>query len=384
MTRGTANRTGVLATLLLAQVSLAYCPSYTLSSSSNTSSCGLEASPGTNPTTAEWKAIFARVSQGPSAWGTDGPAVGSIGQGCGKPMPSTSTAAHFPCELLEALTWQESGWKQFCVPDRPADQVGGASRTLISFDCGYGVGQVTSGMHTGESPNFDRARVTSEPAYNLATGTLILAEKWRATSCVGDNQPDVIEDWYLATWAYNGLAAVNNPNNPNYSSTRGVWNPVVSGSAPYQELIFGWAEFPPSTAHWAPLALAYPRLTDIGSSNNPSALPEPSCASPTSCAQTRAVHRSACAPSGADAGQGGGGGGSGGGSGSTGGGRGAGGGSAGAGGGGLPSGDGGLDAADGGTSGLHAQGGCGCRSGSLPWPALLALGGLLGRRRRAE
>ena len=38
-------------------------------------------------------------------------------------------------------------WKQFCVPELPADQVGGPSRTIISFDCGYGIGQVTSGMH---------------------------------------------------------------------------------------------------------------------------------------------------------------------------------------------------------------------------------------------
>ena len=93
---------------------------------------------------------------------------------------------------------QESGWRQFCVPDTPADQVGGASRTIISFDCGYGVGQVTSGMHKGETPAFDRARVANDATYNLATGTLILADKWRATNCVGDNQPRTVEDWYVA------------------------------------------------------------------------------------------------------------------------------------------------------------------------------------------
>ena len=120
---------------------------------------------------------------------------------------------------------QESGWRQFCVPDTPADQVGGAARTIISFDCGYGVGQVTSGMHKGETPAFDRARVAGDATYNLATGTLILADKWRATNCVGDNQPRTVEDWYVATWAYNGLAFVNNPNNPNYSATRGVCDP---------------------------------------------------------------------------------------------------------------------------------------------------------------
>ena len=36
-------------------------------------------------------------------------------------------------------------------------------------------------MHIGETPGFDRYRVASEPTYNLATGTQILAGKWRAT-----------------------------------------------------------------------------------------------------------------------------------------------------------------------------------------------------------
>ena len=121
---------------------------------------------------------------------------------------------------------------QFCVPSTPSDEVGGASRTLISFDCGYGIGQVTSGMHTGENPGFDRAHVASDPTYNLATGTRILAVKWVATNCVGDNQPTVIEHWYAATWAYNGLAYVNNPSNPNYdSNTRRVGSRERRGRA---------------------------------------------------------------------------------------------------------------------------------------------------------
>ena len=45
---------------------------------------------------------------------------------------------------------------------RHADATGRrSSRTIISFDCGYGIGQVTSGMHAGETPAFDRARVAA-------------------------------------------------------------------------------------------------------------------------------------------------------------------------------------------------------------------------------
>jgi MYXO-CTERM domain-containing protein len=178
------------------------------------------------------------------------------------------------------------------VPDLPADQVGGSSRTIISFDCGYGVAQVTSGMHKGESPGFDRDRVAKEPIYNLATGTQILALIWAQAKCVGDNQPAIIEDWYTATWAYNGYAYVNNPNNPNYDANRGVWDPAIGGGAPYQERIFGFIEH--TGGQWTPTELAYPNLGDIGDTNKPGTLPEPSCASPTDCTSTREVHRTAC------------------------------------------------------------------------------------------
>ena len=242
---------------LAPSAALAYCPCYTLSSTANTNNCGVEAAAGTNPTVDAWQPIFTLVSGGPQAWGTSGPAVADIGQGCGKPEATHAVAAVFPCELLRAIAMQESSWQQFCVPDTPADQAHPPARTIIAFDCGYGVGQVTSGMHKGETPAFDRARVASDATYNLATGTLILADKWRATHCVGDNQPRVVEDWYVATWAYNGLAFVNNPNNPNYSSTRGVCDPNQGCTAPYQEKIFGWMEHPPSAQHWAPCSPAW-------------------------------------------------------------------------------------------------------------------------------
>ena len=279
---------------LLSTAAFGYCPSYTLSSAYNSGSCGVEAAPGTNPTPTQWQAIFALVSQGPSAWGSNGPAVADIGSGCGSPNPTTSVPARFPCELLKAIAMQESSWKQFCVPDTPADQVGGASRTIIAFDCGYGIGQVTSGMKIGNSPSFDRARVASDPTYNLATGTQILADKWRSTRCVGDNQPGVIEDWYTATWAYNGQSYSNNPSNPAYSSTRGVWNPQVQGSAPYQEKVFGWMEHPPGASYWAVTAVAYPDPALVGSSGVALTLPDSTCASPTNCVATRALHLSSC------------------------------------------------------------------------------------------
>jgi hypothetical protein len=272
-----------------------FCPSYTASSVNNDAGCAIEAVPGQNPLPEEWAEIFDIVSQGPAVWGDDGPTVADISAGCDAPEPTIDVPARFPCELLKAIAMAESGWRQFCVPTTPSDQVGGPERTIISFDCGYGIGQVTSGMHDGETPDFDRERVASEPFYNLATGTRILAEKWGYTECVGDHQPEVIEHWYIATWAYNGLAYVNNPNNPNHDPNRGVYDPAIGGSAPYQEKVFGRIEHP-TEALWPSVALAYPPLGEIGGGSSPAALGEPSCASPTDCSESRVTHVTECQP----------------------------------------------------------------------------------------
>lgn len=287
-----------LAALLLSAHALAqFCPSYTLSSSGNTGSCAVEAVPGTNPTLAQWQVIFDTVSKGPSFWGSSGPSVSNLGFGCNRPTPPGSGPARFPCELIKAISMQESGWKQFCAPSQPADQVGKPSQTIISFDCGYGVGQVTSGMRSFDAtPSYDRSRVASDALYNLATGMQILTDKWRVTNCVGDNQPRIVEHWYSATWAYNGLSTTNNPNNPNFLTTRGVCRPGAcpSGSAPYQERVWGWMEFPPTANHWRGIRPAYPRLSDIGTASRPMALPDPTCAGPASCTATRTLNLSEC------------------------------------------------------------------------------------------
>lgn len=287
-----------VATLFALEAAAQFCPSYTLSSSGNTGSCAVEAVPGTNPTLTQWQVIFDTVSKGPAAWGANAPTVSNLGTGCNNPTPPMSQVAKFPCELIKAISMQESSWNQFCPPTTPADQRGKPSQTIISFDCGYGVGQVTSGMRSFDpTPAYDRSRVASDALYNLQTGMQILTDKWRVTNCVGDNQPRIVEHWYTATWAYNGLSTTNNPNNPSFSTTRGVCRPgsCPSGSAPYQERVWGWMEFAPTANHWRGIRPAYPRLSDIGAGvSRPPALPDPSCATPTSCTTTRALNVSEC------------------------------------------------------------------------------------------
>jgi hypothetical protein len=288
----------LLASILAAGPARAACPCYSVSAVPNTYKCGVEAAAGTNPAVADWQPIFRKVAGGPAAWGPDGPAVADLDQGCGMPEPTHPVPATFPCELLQAIAMQESSWRQFCQPTAPANLAGPPDRTIIAVDCGYGVGQVTSGMHIGETPPFDRARVAAEPGYNLATGAQILADKWRATQCVGDAQLEIVEDWYTATWAYNGLAFSNNPNNPNYDAMRPVCDPNVScAGRPYQERVWGWMEHPPSSAHWVPLAPAYPDRADLPQTGAMvPRLPEPGCAGPTDCTNRRPTHRTSCPP----------------------------------------------------------------------------------------
>lgn len=292
MNRITAVAITVVALSFSSSARAQYCPSYTPDIEPKCAHFPVE---GTNPTVQEWQAIFDLVARGPSEWGDQGPSVSDIPSGCDQPDPKTNVAAKYPCELLKAIARQESIWQHFCEPTSPSSEKGKPSRTIVSFDCGYGIGQVTSGMRVSDSPpSYDPDRVVAEPTYNLATGTMILAQKWRGTECVGDRDPTLIEDWYTATWAYNGLAYKNNPTNPIYKSTRGVWDPKGGGSAPYQEKVFGWIEHPPTPQHWTATALAYPKLSEMGTSGKPGALSEPECASPTSCDAKRSTHVSSC------------------------------------------------------------------------------------------
>lgn len=173
------------------------------------------------------------------------------------PEQAKLIAPYAPCILLKAIGYTETtGWKQFTA------DYGQWGYTHISFDCGYGVMQVTSGMDG--SGGFEPYRVAAEPAYNIGAGAKLLMGKWNALSYyVGANDPRTVEDWYYAVWAYNGWVPRNNPNNPEFPENRGVWecgaNPQqYRGDWPYQELVWGCAANPPTNDYWTPVALTLP------------------------------------------------------------------------------------------------------------------------------
>lgn len=233
------------AALATPAVGRAACPS--------TAGCPVAAQTGAQPCTAEITRSLERAAR--HRLDAAGPSIGTLGSGCPNPV---SVAASFPCILIKAIGWTESVWTQFC-----AAACGQSGPTMISFDCGYGVMQVTSGMSGGAG--FDPLRVAQETLYNLGTGARILRDKWAVTPCVGANQPTVIEDWYFATWAYNGFSFVNNPNNPAYPSVRPPYNGLGSlsrGSYPYQEIVWGFMRNPPG-ARWVGVPVSYPERTEI-------------------------------------------------------------------------------------------------------------------------
>lgn len=250
-------------------------------------SCRIAPASGSNPSVTEMSGLFDRIGAGPMAYGSlgwDFAGRNTLHSGagwCGGTGRRDTVPATFPCVLLKAIYLTESSWRQFCT----------TSETVISFDCGYGIAQVTSGMRRGDTSAYDANRVASSAAYNVSVGAAILADKWRASPCVGDNDPQVVEDWYFAAWGYNGFSTRNNPNNPMFAADRrefrtpGLASAQVRGNYPYQELVWGYAHYPLTAAHYAGVALAYPARGEICAS----------CARPTaSISRPAGSHRGTC------------------------------------------------------------------------------------------
>ena len=92
--------------------------------------CAFQPQQGTDPTAAEYQDLFKQIATRSGA--PDLPSIGNLKNGPNR----DSTAANFACTLMPAIASVESSIEEFC---------GGNGPTVISFDCGFGVMQVTSG-----------------------------------------------------------------------------------------------------------------------------------------------------------------------------------------------------------------------------------------------
>ncbi|OAI41564.1 hypothetical protein AYO38_00595 [bacterium SCGC AG-212-C10] len=128
-----------------------------------------------------------------------------------------------PPSIYKAIVWIETG--SFNNASKSV-YYGGVGPVIRSPDCGYGLGQITTGMSnsTGKA-TAKQAIVGSHYLYNLAEGARILADKWDSAPkfrpIAGTGNPAALEDWYFAIWSYNGFAFSNHPLNPDLDPLRG-------------------------------------------------------------------------------------------------------------------------------------------------------------------
>jgi hypothetical protein len=203
-----------------------------------------------------------------------------------------------PPQVMYAVMAQESAWKQASFHALPgiagnpnvANYYGTTNFNNVNYanaDCGYGISQVTSGMRLGDTlfSTGVQAKIAVDYAENIAAGLQILASKWNQLYDAGitanNADPQYLENWYFAVWAYNsgvnpgpatgnttgctpspsctdaagnwGLGWTNNPLNTSWDPHR---DPFLRDSFadaaqpqrwPYQEKIFGWMETPVTT-----------------------------------------------------------------------------------------------------------------------------------------
>ena len=184
-----------------------------------------------------------------------------------------------PVEILRGLGWVES---QLTMASRSVrfESIGD---TLVSFDCGHGIMQVTTGMTiplgAAGRASSDQVLVATHYAFNASRGAVLLADKWNQAPqqrpIVGtdtNSDPNLIENWYYAVWSYNGFTGPgsrgsNHPLDPTFASVRDY---RCDGSQsrnrfPYQELVWGCLAHPPEREGarlWAPVAASLPNVND--------------------------------------------------------------------------------------------------------------------------
>ncbi len=126
-------------------------------------------------------------------------------------------------------------------------------------DCGYGATQVTTGMTVGDGTSVytrnQQIALTVDYAANIAAGLNILIDKWNQLKDLGivanNTDPQYIENWWFALWAYNsGWHKLNDPTDPNSHSD--VYGLGWSNNVANQDLIQDRKGFMDNTTNCKP------------------------------------------------------------------------------------------------------------------------------------
>lgn len=126
-----------------------------------------------------------------------------------------------PSVILKAIARVESVYEHFNSDGSP--KVSGSSIGLMQVN--------------NRNGGYNSEKLKYDIMYNIEAGADVLLNKWsmssyQSVSCVGNMDPNVLENWYFALWAYNGWAQSNNPNMLSSYSKKYT----------YQQLIYNIAE----------------------------------------------------------------------------------------------------------------------------------------------
>ncbi|AXI10291.1 hypothetical protein CUC15_15725 [Oceanobacillus zhaokaii] len=139
-----------------------------------------------------------------------------------KILTEESLKANVSPEIVKAIALQESGWEQYwgSVPKsiQACDNYDGTN-VKLGYDCiGIGIMQISDYRFMKDGPEKDAYidRLKTDIRFNIQEGIKILNEKWGfhrsgIIPTINDNDPLVIENWYFAVMAYNGMLPRNNP-----------------------------------------------------------------------------------------------------------------------------------------------------------------------------
>ncbi|MCL1853652.1 MAG: G5 domain-containing protein [Peptococcaceae bacterium] len=130
-------------------------------------------------------------------------------------------AKNIPPEILKAIGWVESTWRQFDAEGNP--RLGGGIYAGIMQVSTRGLDEDTL------------YKLKYDIKFNIEYGADILAAKWNAVPKIGNGDRTILENWYFALWAYNSLVTANNPNsNPGKTYQHKIINTMANPQYPAQ------------------------------------------------------------------------------------------------------------------------------------------------------
>ncbi|MBS4174343.1 transglycosylase SLT domain-containing protein [Bacillus sp. FJAT-49736] len=123
-------------------------------------------------------------------------------------LTSAAVAKGVPPEIVKAIAVTENSKLQQFLTN---------GEVFKSDDNGYGIMQVTPTSEDDQRFNWDRVKY--DLRYNIEVGIDILLEKWNYAfltkpiiPTINKGEKNVLENWYFAIMAYNGLSFKNDPN----------------------------------------------------------------------------------------------------------------------------------------------------------------------------